>query len=531
VRFLFAGCVLDTERRELTRGSERVAVGPQVFDLLVYLVQNRERVITKDDMLAAVWSGRIVSESTLTSHVNAVRKAIGDNGEDQRLIRTLARKGLRFVGEVEEQHAPANPGVAAAGDDARQPEPPRAASAPALPLPDKPSIAVLPFENMSGNPEQEYFVDGLVEDITTSLSCIPSLFVIARNSAFTYKGRAVDVSQVGRELGVRYVLEGSVRQAGGRLRITVQLVSAETRRHLWAKRFDGAAADVFDLQDRVTEEVVGAVTPRFEAAEVDRARRKRPGSLDAWDLVLRALPLVYSMTREGQEEALGLLARSIALDPDYALPLGLAAWCRTLRVPQRWGDPAEEAREGLALARRALVTGPDDAEALVMAGYALGFLGRDPAAGLAPIDRAHGLNPNSARGFTFSGWLRSYKGEHEVATAHFTRALRLSPLDLQAFRTRAGLAFAHLFAGRLEAAVDAAQRALEEQPNFSPAHRALATALAHLGRTEEAREVVRRALAVVPGLTTTYAVAETRFSRLEDRALLEMGLRRAGLPE
>ena len=402
---------------------------------------------------------------------------------------------------------------------------------PTLVLPEKPSIAVLPFENMSGNPEQEYFVDGLVEDITTSLCCIPSLFVIARNSAFTYKGRAVDVSQIGRELGIRYVLEGSVRQAGGRLRITVQLISAETRRHLWAKRFDGAATDVFDLQDRVAEEVVGAIAPRFEAAEVDRARRKRPGSLDAWDLVLRALPLIYSMTREGQEEALGLLARATALDPDYALPLGLAAWCRALRVPQRGGDPAEEAREGLALARRALVAGPDDAEALVMAGYALGFLGRDPAAGLAPIDRAHALNPNSARGFTFSGWLRSYRGEHEVATDHFTRALRLSPLDLQAFRTRAGLAFAHLFAGRLEAAVEAARLALEEQPNFSPAHRALAVALAHLGRTEEARKVIRRALAVVPGLTTAYAVAETRFLRAEDRALLEEGLRRAGLPE
>ena len=403
--------------------------------------------------------------------------------------------------------------------------------APGPALPDRPSVAVLPFANL-GAAGQDYFAEGLAEELITALAHIPWLFVVARGSSFALQGpEPVDLRRVARELGVRYVLRGSVRRAGDRVRIAGQLADAATAATLWADRFDGTLADVFGLQDRVAEAVAGAVAPRLEAAEVERARRKPPGSLDAWDLTLRALPLIHGMTRQGQEEALGLLGRATALDPAYALPLGLAAWCRTLRVPQRWGDPAEETREGLGLARRAIAAGPDDAEALAMGGYALSFLGRAPAAGLAAIDRALALNPNSARGFTFSGWVRVYAGEHEAATDHFARALRLSPLDPMAYRTRAGLAFAHLYAGRLEDAAAVARRALEEQPNFSPAHRALAAALAHLGRREEAGEVVRRALAVVPGLTTSYALAEARFTRPADRAVLEAGLRLAGLPE
>ena len=251
---LFEDYVLDLDRRELTRGSKAIAIGPQVFDLLVYLIQNREHVVSKDNLLDVVWSGRIVSESTLTSHINAVRKAIGDNGEEQRLVRTIARKGFRFVGEVRK---------ADASDGFNSPKPEPATSgetaAPARTLPDKPSIAVLAFHNLSGDPEQEYFADGVVEDIITALSRIRWLFVIARNSSFTYKGRAVDVKQISRELGVRYVLEGSVRRAANRVRITGQLIDATTGAHIWADRFEGTLDDIFELQDQITASVVGAI--------------------------------------------------------------------------------------------------------------------------------------------------------------------------------------------------------------------------------------------------------------------------------
>ena len=282
MHFVFGDCVLDPDRRELTRRSEVVSVGPKVFDLLVHLVRNRERVVSKDDLLQAVWDGRIVSESTLTSHINAVRKAIGDSGEEQRLIRTLARKGFRFIGAVEEIQS---------SDDVKSPPigfaKPDATSAQALALPDKPSIAVLPFLNLSGDPEQEYFADGVVEDIISALSRIRWLFVIARNSSFTYKGRAVDVKQVGRELGVRYVLEGSVRKAANRVRITGQLIDATTAAHLWADRFEGTLDDIFELQDQITASVVGAIAPQLERAEIERAKRKPTESLDAYDYYLR----------------------------------------------------------------------------------------------------------------------------------------------------------------------------------------------------------------------------------------------------
>jgi TolB-like protein len=279
VQFLFQGHTLDTDRRELRRGSRQIAVEPQVFDLLVYLVQNRDRVFTKDDLLDAVWGGRFVSESNLTTRINAARKAIGDSGQEQRLIRTLSRKGFRFVGLV-----------TSAAEKVSDVPPSTAPTPKPLLLPDKPSIAVLPFDNMSGDPEQEYFADGMVEEIITALSRFRQLFVIARNSTFTYKGQAVDVKQVGRELGVRYVLEGSVRKSDNRVRIAAQLIDATTAAHLWADRFDRAIENIFDLQDRLTASVVGAVAPQLQQAEMERAKRKPTESLDAYDIFFAGWP-------------------------------------------------------------------------------------------------------------------------------------------------------------------------------------------------------------------------------------------------
>ena len=299
--------MLDTDRRELHRGADDVSVTPQVFDLLEYLIRNRQRVVSKDDLVSAIWNGRIVSDAALTTRLNAARSAIGNSGQEQRLIKTFPRKGFRFVGQVREvQGVP----------DADVDEP---TANTVLALHDRPSIAVLPFQNMSDDPDQDYFADGMVDEITTALSRFKSLFVIARNSSFTYKGKVVDIKQIGRELGVRYVLEGSVRKAAGKVRIIGQLIDATTGMHLWADRFEGELSDVFALQDRMTESVVAAIQPRVLKAEIDRAVR-RPSSFTAYDLCRRALPHLYSWTREGSAEASQLLSRALESTLITALP-------------------------------------------------------------------------------------------------------------------------------------------------------------------------------------------------------------------
>src|SRR5262245_12390263 len=318
MQFLFEDHVLDVDRRELRHGPRRVALEPQVFDLLVYLVQNRDRVVSKDDPIEGVWDGRIVSESTLTSRITAARKALVDNGSEQRLIRTIPRRGVRFVGDARETQtsgAAANTAVATAEGP------------PALKLPDKPSIAVLAFQNLSGDPEQEYLADGVVEDIIMALSRMRWLFVIARNSSFTYKGQAIDVRQVGRELGVRYVLEGSVRKSANRVRIAGQLVDAATGANLWADRFEGALADIFDLQDQVAASVVGAIAPTLERAEIERAKRKPTESLDAYEHYVRGIASLSHAPadRKANNDALGYFCKAIARDPDFAAAHGMAA--------------------------------------------------------------------------------------------------------------------------------------------------------------------------------------------------------------
>ena len=307
MKFCFADHTLDTERRELYRGSEPIAVEPQVFDLLIYLMENRDRVVSKDDLIASVWGGRIVSDSTLTSRINAARKAVGDSGEEQKLIRTIARKGLRFVGEVRTQPTGTEPADASG----LPPDQVHERSRPALPLPDRPAIAVLPFINMSGDPEQEYFSDGISEDIITALSKLRWFFVIARNSSFIYKGKAVHMKQVAEELGVGYVVEGSVRKSGDRVRITAQLNDVATGSHIWAEHYDRGLADVFAVQDEITEAIVAAIEPQLYAAENFRAQRKPPDSMDAWDLVMRALSHYWRVTRQDNVVAQALLEKAI----------------------------------------------------------------------------------------------------------------------------------------------------------------------------------------------------------------------------
>ena len=519
MRYQFEDFLLDSDRREFARGLETIAIGPQVFDLLLHLVQNREHVVTKDNLIDVVWNGRIVSESTLTSHVNAVRKAIGDSGEEQRLVRTIARKGYRFVGDVRE-------GVASERVDAAAPD------ETGLPNPDGPSIAVLPFLNLSGDPAQDYFVDGVVDDIISALSRMRWLFVIARNSCFAYKGRAVDVKQVGRELGVRYVLEGSLRKSADRVRITGQLDDATTGKNLWSERFEGRLDDIFALQDQMTTDIVGAIAPQLQRAEIERARHKPTESLDAYDYYLRAMARLYRGTREEVDEALVLFGKAIELDANYASAYGMAGWCYFWRKANGWlVDRPREIVEGTRLARRAIELGMDDAVALTRASHALAHLAGDLDGSVVLLDRAKTLNPNLAAAWFLAGFVRVWRGDPDDAIAHFTHAIRLSPLDPEMYRMQAGMAAAHLFAGRFDDASSWAAKAFRSLPSFLMVVAVIAASHALAGRTDEARRAIQHLRQLDPTLRISNLTDWLPIRRPQHLAIFSDGLRRAGLSE
>src|SRR5260221_4793297 len=407
-------------------------------------------------------------------------------------------------------------------------------SASILPLPDKPSIAVLPFTNMGGDPEQEYFADGMVEEIITALSHFRQLFVIARNSSFTYNGRAVDVKQVGRELGVRYVLEGSVRKAANRVRITGQLVDTSTGAHLWADRFDGGLGDVFDLQDQVTESVVGAIAPAVEKAEIERAKRKPTDSLDAYTVYLRGLARLYQFgNRQANDEALRLFNSAIELDPDFASAYGRAAFCYVIAKINGWiSDTANAIAEVKRLAQRAVELGKDDAIALAAGGNALAFVVQDLGVGAGKIDRALVLNSNLAEAWNFGGWVKIWLGEPETAIERFARAMRLSPLDPWLLGMRAGTAYAHFFLGRYDEAASWAAMALQDNPDYLPGLRITAASNAMAGRPEQAHKAVARLRQLNPALrVSTLKDVVGPYRRAEDLSRYEKGLRKARLPE
>jgi TolB-like protein/Tfp pilus assembly protein PilF len=517
MQLVFEDCALDLDRRELLRASQVVATAPQVFDLLVYLAEKRERVVSRDELINAIWAGRIVSESTLASHINAVRKAVGDSGEQQRVIRTVARKGFRFVADVREVKS----------SDGVVQEP---ASTPALPA--RPSIAVLPFVNLSGDREQDYLADGVVEDIIAALSRHRWLFVVARNSSFVYKSRAVDMKQVGRELGVRYVLEGSWRKAQNRVRITGQLIDATTGAHHWAGRFEGVLGDIFELQDQITESVVGAIAPQLERAEIERAIRKPTASLDAYDYYLRGMAELHQGTRETIDQALPLFHKAIEFDPEFASAYAMAAWCHCWRKINGWlTDRPREMAEGVRLARRAVELGKGDAVALTRSGHALAHLAGDLQGGIALLDRALMLNPNLAAAWLLGGFLRLWHGETELAIEHLARAMRLSPLDPELYRMQAGMAAAHLFVGRFDTSSSWAEKALQDVSSLLLAAAVLAASHALAGRTAEAQRAMAHLRKLDPALRLSNVSEWLPIHRPDNLATLVDGLRRAGLPE
>jgi adenylate cyclase len=399
-----------------------------------------------------------------------------------------------------------------------------------LALPDKPSVVVLPFDNMSGDPEQEYFADGMVEEITAGLSRVRDFFVIARNSAFSYKGKAVPAQQASRELGVRYLIEGSVRKAGNRVRITAQLIDGPSGNHLWADKYDGAVSDIFDLQDRITEQVVGAIQPSVRLAEIERSRRKRPESLDAYDFVLRAYPSVWSLEREANAEALKLLYQAIAIEPDYPLALSLTAWCHAQQVVYNWAaDPTNVRSEALRLAQAAAAaTGEDPTVLTVLSAAHTIVRNYDIAARL--LERALALDPNSAWAWNRSGWLQSYLGNADVSIEHFERAARLSPFDPLNFAVFHGIAGAHFVAGRYADATLWFERGLIDRPGATWAYRNLVPAYALLGRDADARAGLARLLNDYPELTVSKVLAAMVYSQPTLDRIAE-GLRKAGMAE
>ena len=514
LRYLFEEYAFDTDRRELHRGTDVVSVTPQVFDLLDYLIRNRERVVSKDDLIKAIWNGRSVSDAALTTRLNAARDAIGDSGEEQRFIKTLPRKGFRFVGQVREARKVAGPNP---GD---APE-----SVPALP--DKPSIAVLPFANMSGDPEQEYFADGMVEEIMTALSRFKGLFVIARNSSFTFKGKAVDIKEVGRRLGVRYVLEGAVRKAPGKVRITGQLIDAVTGAHIWADRFERDLTDVFALQDEVTIAVVSAIEPKMLQTEIAMATRRRPENLTAYDFYLRAVQQFYLATREGLAEAIRLAHRALELDPRFGSAAALAGVCHGQRRFGLCNDPQFDRKEAVRLVRLALSIDDGDPDTLARASVTSAFMVGDSEAEIEMADRAVALNPNSWRIWNGRGEVYRIAGLPEEAIRSFERAIRMSPVDPRQYMTLAGIGRALIELRRFDEAIVVVKKALRQNPSYVATYRCLASAFAHLGRDAEAHEAAARALEIDPAFTISACIARGG----KNVKLLIEGLRKAGLPE
>ena len=404
---------------------------------------------------------------------------------------------------------------------------------PALPLPDKPSIAVLPFQNMTGDAEQEYFVDGMVEEITTAIARLPWLFVIARNSAFTYKGKPIDLKEVARELGVRYVLEGSVRKAGNRVRITGQLIDTTTRAHIWADRFDGALDDIFELQDQVASNVAGAIEPKLRQSEIERASRKPTANLTAYDLYLHALAQSYRYTDEGLAEAVVLARRALAIDPSYAPAAALVGRCRALQRVQGWGSLSDaDIGEACHLARQALEAERDDAETIWQAASTLFYLAGEAAIAAAALDRALARNSNAAHAWYFRGQIHALRNQPEAAIEAVERARRLSPFDPISFFYAGNLALAHFAARRFEQTIQWADSALHDQPRLVTAMRVKVAALAHLGRLDEARAELNRVLAIDPKQTIARFRRRTlHFAAPEVHELFVTGLRLAGLPE
>jgi TolB-like protein/DNA-binding winged helix-turn-helix (wHTH) protein/Tfp pilus assembly protein PilF len=546
VQFQFSNHVLDAGLRELTRGGEAIAVEPQVFDLLIYLVENRDRVVSKDDLIETIWNGRIVSESTLTSRINAARTAVGDSGKDQAVIRTIARKGFRFVGNVQSCNgkAPSDasgalasrpalsgalaPQSATTAAELQQLELSPSAIPASLPPLDRPAIAVLPFVNISGEGEQEYFSEGISEDIITALSKLRWFYVVARNSSFSYKGKSVHLRQIGEELGVGYVIEGSVRKDGDQVRITAQLNDVVTGSHLWAERYDRNLADVFAVQDEITQAVVAAIEPQLYAAESFRSHRKTPDNMAAWDLVMRALQHYWRVTRQDNLVAQALLEKAISVDPGYGQALSLLAACHTFAAHMGWVEMSKAVPIAERAALAAIRADSEDA----WAHYALAsvyLFNKRFEDSVAEYELALRLNPNFSPARGIYGVALSYRGRWQEGLAAAQQALRFSPRDPFAAIYCGVAAYCQYLGRNYIEAVRLSREGLRQRSDFVGAHRVLTASLGMSGETEAAKAALEALRRVQPSISLAWLGSEMPFEREEDRAHYLEGFRRAGL--
>jgi TolB-like protein/tetratricopeptide (TPR) repeat protein len=506
---------LDTDAGMLFHGTEPTLLGQRAVSLLRALLERPGAPVSKNALIEAAWPGLAIEDSNLTVQIAALRRVFEDASGGANWIETLPRRGYRYVG----------PAIATD----RLPDNATPPAAPSLAMPDRPSVAVLPFSNLSGDPEQEYFADGMVDDIITGLSRIKWLFVIARNSSFTYKGRAVDVKHVGSELGVRYVLEGSVRRAAERVRITGQLVDTASGAHVWAERYDRKLDDIFAVQDEIALSVVGAIEPSLRRAEIERVRRKRPDSLDAYDLVLQTQSDVYSGMPERVTKALVLLERALALDPGYALAHAYAAMCHHCLF-LRAGLREQNRAASIEHARAAIIHGQDDALALTFAGFSIGMDGHDHAAAFVALEAALDVSPSSAITYNVGGVIFGWAGEAERAIEWGEQAMRLSPFDPWAWSAFHALTLGHFHRGRYEAAAKAAHKAVQLNPGHSISHMLLGASLVKLGRMEEAKAAAARVLELQPAFRYSRQFSGVNCAPALAVSLGE-ALRMVGLPE
>ncbi|MGH7033404.1 MAG: winged helix-turn-helix domain-containing protein [Stellaceae bacterium] len=506
---------LDADAEILFHGSEPIVLGQRAVALLRTLLERAGAPVSKDALIEAAWPGLAIEDSNLTVQIAALRRVLQEKAGDADWIETLPRRGYRYIGPP--------------GRTAHSPTDVNAQTSPSLALPDKPSVAVLPFANLSGDPQQDYFIEGMVEDIIAGLSRIKWLFVVARDSSFAFKGTAVDSKRVGRELGVRYLLQGSFRKDASRVRISAQMIEAGTGGHLWSERFDRLLDDIFSLQDEIALNVVGAIEPSLRRAEAERVRRKRPDSLDAYDLVLQAQSDVYSGMPAQVTTALGLLDRALALEPTYALAHSYAAMCHHCLF-LRAGLGEKNRAASIRHVQTAILHGQDDALALTFAGFSIGMDGHDHATAFAALDAALAISPSSAITYIVGGVMRGWAGQAEQAIDWGQRALRLSPFDGWAWSACHALTLGHFARGAYADAANAAHKAVQLNPAHSISYMLLAASLAKLGRTEEAKSAAARVLELQPAFRYGKQFAGVDCAR-QLAASLGEALRAIGLPE
>jgi TolB-like protein len=521
--FKFDDFALDTGSLELKKAGQLIEVEPQVFSLLVCLIENRNRVVSKDELIEMVWEGRIVSDSSLNTRINTARKAVGDDGKAQAVIKTFPRRGFRWVADVEE-------GIAS-----KETDKPSTTSL----IAEKPAIAVLPFENLSDDREQEYFADGVTEDIISAISRNRQFLVIARNSTFTYKGQAKDIKEIANELNVQYVLEGSVRKSGNQIRISAQLIEGATGVHLWSGKYDRELEDLFAVQDEITQTVVGALDPELTDAEIKNTQRKSPENYDAWDYYLRGLTHFYARTIDDFEQALKYFERAIECDPNLGVAYSLASETRsflTILSSMRGQLPPIDRRNGLDLAEglkfalKAIEIDGDDSHAWVSLGL-VHLRQYNPEKAILAFEKAIDLNPSDSEAYRWLGQTQSWSGYAAEALPNIELSLKISPRGPLIGPIMSRKAECYLFMEQFEEALIWSKRAVQEPSLLDLGHVAYISILGHLGRTEEAEQAIKTLFGKTPDLSLVTLAASPMFKDENNKKILYEGLKNAGFPE